>query len=168
MPSGNGRQLRCRRRRDRRRSTVHRTVKLYHSSPATNTKKGTPIGGALFGAVDGTRTRTVSLPGDFKSPVSTDSTTTAAKPRKVERRQPLSRYFVIFLLCCPCLAPARLRPPHQKSQQNLLPRGASQFSRKRARENLSGFDFPRLSGMISQIFPIVKTKGVICRRKESL
>ena len=30
------------------------------------------------GAVDGTRTRTVSLPGDFKSPVSTDSTTTAA------------------------------------------------------------------------------------------
>ena len=30
------------------------------------------------GAADGTRTRTVSLPGDFKSPVSTDSTTAAA------------------------------------------------------------------------------------------
>ena len=29
------------------------------------------------GAADGTRTRTVSLPGDFKSPVSTDSTTAA-------------------------------------------------------------------------------------------
>ena len=32
----------------------------------------------LSGAADGTRTRTVSLPGDFKSPVSTDSTTAAA------------------------------------------------------------------------------------------
>ena len=32
----------------------------------------------FFGAADGTRTRTVSLPGDFKSPVSTDSTTAAA------------------------------------------------------------------------------------------
>ena len=30
------------------------------------------------GAADGTRTRTVLLPGDFKSPVSTDSTTAAA------------------------------------------------------------------------------------------
>ena len=30
-----------------------------------------------YGAADGTRTRTVSLPGDFKSPVSTDSTTAA-------------------------------------------------------------------------------------------
>ncbi len=28
-----------------------------------------------FGAADGTRTRTISLSGDFKSPVSTDSTT---------------------------------------------------------------------------------------------
>ena len=32
----------------------------------------------VLGAADGTRTRTVSLPGDFKSPVSTDSTTAAA------------------------------------------------------------------------------------------
>lgn len=32
----------------------------------------------IDGAADGTRTRTVSLPGDFKSPVSTDSTTAAA------------------------------------------------------------------------------------------
>ena len=32
----------------------------------------------INGAADGTRTRTVSLPGDFKSPVSTDSTTAAA------------------------------------------------------------------------------------------
>ena len=31
----------------------------------------------IIGAADGTRTRTVSLPGDFKSPVSTDSTTAA-------------------------------------------------------------------------------------------
>ena len=31
----------------------------------------------FVGAADGTRTRTVSLPGDFKSPVSTDSTTAA-------------------------------------------------------------------------------------------
>lgn len=36
-----------------------------------------PSGIPIFGAADGTRTRTVSLPGDFKSPVSTDSTTTA-------------------------------------------------------------------------------------------
>ena len=33
----------------------------------------------FFGAADGTRTRTVSLPGDFKSPVATDSTTAAAE-----------------------------------------------------------------------------------------
>ena len=33
--------------------------------------------GRDYGAADGTRTRTVSLPGDFKSPVSTDSTTAA-------------------------------------------------------------------------------------------
>ena len=39
-------------------------------------KRGIPKGNAsFFGAADGTRTRTVSLPGDFKSPVSTDSTT---------------------------------------------------------------------------------------------
>ena len=48
-------------------------------APPRYQKEPTPIGLALFGAVDGTRTRTVSLPGDFKSPVSTDSTTTAAK-----------------------------------------------------------------------------------------
>ena len=43
----------------------------------TNTK-GTLMGAFCIGAADGTRTRTVSLPGDFKSPVSTDSTTAAA------------------------------------------------------------------------------------------
>ena len=40
-------------------------------------KHPTPMELSVFGAADGTRTRTVSLPGDFKSPVSTDSTTTA-------------------------------------------------------------------------------------------
>ena len=43
-------------------------------------KKGYPgWDSPFYGAADGTRTRTVSLPGDFKSPVSTDSTTAAAK-----------------------------------------------------------------------------------------
>ena len=41
-------------------------------------KRPAPMGLSVFGAADGTRTRTVSLPGDFKSPVSTDSTTAAA------------------------------------------------------------------------------------------
>ena len=43
--------------------------------------KSTPFSASMiskgYGAADGTRTRTVSLPGDFKSPVSTDSTTAA-------------------------------------------------------------------------------------------
>ena len=55
--------------------------------------------GRYYGAVDGTRTRTVSLPGDFKSPVSTDSTTTAARvdfntfsPHRQVRTDPDSGY----------------------------------------------------------------------------
>ena len=48
------------------------------SSPVSYTKKEAVRKDDLFfGAADGTRTRTVSLPGDFKSPVSTDSTTAA-------------------------------------------------------------------------------------------
>ena len=65
--------------------TVHRTVfTLAAPRPAFRVhqryqKTDTPMGYPFFGAADGTRTRTVSLPGDFKSPVSTDSTTAAAK-----------------------------------------------------------------------------------------
>ena len=104
------------------------------------------------------------------------------KPRGVEPRQPLSRFFVIFSLCCPCLASARLRPPHRKPQQNLLLRGAKQFSqncfsarqvkfrreylwifsrdfpqywRKAASENLSGFDSPRLKRKRDRSKPIL-------------
>lgn len=62
-------------------SVLHksRTVEFVFSSPVRRKNPDTPKGIRIFGAVDGTRTRTVSLPGDFKSPVSTDSTTTAAK-----------------------------------------------------------------------------------------
>ena len=43
-----------------------------------NQKQDSPQRGCpVFGAADGTRTRTVSLPRDFKSPVSTDFTTAA-------------------------------------------------------------------------------------------
>ena len=41
----------------------------------------------FVGAADGTRTRTVSLPGDFKSPVSTDSTTAALITHIIYHRQ---------------------------------------------------------------------------------
>ena len=37
----------------------------------TDTRKASPLRAGFSGAVDGTRTRTVSPPGDFKSPVST-------------------------------------------------------------------------------------------------
>ncbi len=64
--------------------TGHRTVfteapaSAALSSPIIVPKSKIPLWGILdFGAADGTRTRTVSLPGDFKSPVSTDSTTAA-------------------------------------------------------------------------------------------
>ena len=49
------------------------------SSPTSEYQKSQPQRAGFSGAADGTRTRTVSLPGDFKSPVSTDSTTAAAK-----------------------------------------------------------------------------------------
>ena len=41
----------------------------------------------FYGAADGTRTRTVSLPGDFKSPVSTDSTTAACGCERLDSNQ---------------------------------------------------------------------------------
>ena len=63
----------------RRRADAHRASALDGSSPAPTLQKAQIPGrvSVLFGAADGTRTRTVSLPGDFKSPVSTDSTTAA-------------------------------------------------------------------------------------------
>ena len=62
-----------------RQANVHRTLAFNYSSPYYTKEPDTHLGIRFFGAADGTRTRTVSLPGDFKSPVSTDSTTTAAK-----------------------------------------------------------------------------------------
>ena len=53
--------------------------------------EGAPMG-CFFHAADGTRTRTVSLPGDFKSPVSTDSTTAAYSPG-VPQGQIILAYF---------------------------------------------------------------------------
>ena len=53
---------------------LHLIVRAPQRSKNRRGRKPSPI----FGAADGTRTRTVSLPGDFKSPVSTDSTTAAA------------------------------------------------------------------------------------------
>ena len=67
-------------RRRKRSSTPH--LNLFESFTLRNKQiiRTHLIGFGLycFGAADGTRTRTVSLPGDFKSPVSTDSTTAAA------------------------------------------------------------------------------------------
>ena len=52
-------------------------------------KKAHPLSWmCFFGAADGSRTRTVSLPGDFKSPVSTDSTT-ATRPLYFSTGKPL-------------------------------------------------------------------------------
>ena len=59
-------------------ASVHRTLAFNYSSPYYTKEPDTHLGIRFFGAADGTRTRTVSLPGDFKSPVSTDSTTAAA------------------------------------------------------------------------------------------
>ena len=61
-----------------RQANVHRTLAFNYSSPYYTKEPDTHLGIRFFGAADGTRTRTVSLPGDFKSPVSTDSTTAAA------------------------------------------------------------------------------------------
>ena len=67
----------------RNRATVHRTVasRSVRVPFLTQYKKSYPDwDNPFYGAADGTRTRTVSLPGDFKSPVSTDSTTAASGP----------------------------------------------------------------------------------------
>ena len=52
----------------RRRADAHRASALDGSSPAPTLQKAQIPGrvSVLFGAADGTRTRTVSLPGDFK------------------------------------------------------------------------------------------------------
>ena len=59
------------------RGTTWQDSHLRFSSTTDYQKEAPRFGVLLFGAADGTRTRTVSPPGDFKSPVSTDSTTAA-------------------------------------------------------------------------------------------
>ena len=59
-------------------ASVHRTLAVRLFESRSEYQKSQPQRAGFSGAADGTRPRTVSLPGDFKSPVSTDSTTAAA------------------------------------------------------------------------------------------
>ena len=72
------------------------------------------------------------------------------EPRGAEHRQPFSRSFVLFLLCCPCLTLVRLRPPHQKYQQNLLLKGAVQFA---------GSSLPTRQAKLRREYPLVFSRG---------
>ena len=67
-------------------SVFHKSRKGFISLKRNNL---CPVDKGCFipGAADGTRTRTVSLPGDFKSPVSTDSTTAAKITDIIYHRQ---------------------------------------------------------------------------------